>query len=290
MQFTRPARIYFYTHLDKLSVDLAWQRVSKKAIAEEDEFNIEFADQRDFQRVILKESLKGKSSLRIALPAPATYYVRVKDGDGNLSDIKTIVMARPVVPEIVSPVAEAELETPGHQPLKLKVELKPLSPGARAQIQVANNPEFNNPSVDQFTTVPEVTTAVLPDEYYIRARSIYEADALESAWSETTHISVREPLDVNRMARAGMPYEIVIPNLEYPRALYKGADQEVQNHVRQQKPFPEFFSAYMRKGYDLVVKRRNTTDLEQKMSTPEFPASWIYPGRVDVVYKMEARA
>ncbi|MBX3022999.1 MAG: fibronectin type III domain-containing protein [Bdellovibrionales bacterium] len=286
LRFNLPQRSHFYSFEDRRRVDLAWSYSSLRSTNAQDEFAVEISETSDFSRLTAKENLKGKAAISVALNVPSAQYVRVKDSHGNLSETRQLVLAKPQAPVIKAPKAREGFETADK--LNLKVEVQPLTPGSGLHVQIARDAQFQQLIADKLSSAPEVEVELVLGDYFVRARSLYEADRLQSAWTDPLPIYVREPLDVHRMARGGMAYDILIPNLEYPKALYKAPVAQVQNHLRAQRHFADYFSNYMRKGYDLVLSRRHS-DEEKVQRTPDLPAEWILPGRLDFLYHMAAQ-
>lgn len=289
LRLLAPERIYFYSEQDRRSVNISWGYVSGRSVKAEDEFTLEVSPGADFLRLEAKEPVSGQHTAAISLAVPGNYFYRVRDSRGNVSPPRNLVFAKPVPPQIESPAHDSVLDmADGETPLRVLTRLQPLAPGSRAHIQIARDPAFTQLVLDRPTTVPEAVSDLSAGDYYVRAKAMFDADKIESAWSNASFFTVREPLDLNRMARQGMPYEIVIPNENYPRELYRNPTAARQA-VQKLKPFQEFFAGYLRKGYDLVTGLRDQPASERKQTEAQFPAAWIEPGRIDVTYRIEAR-
>lgn len=278
LEWVRPDRVYHYSNQEKVGIELRWRR----AIGQSDGvFTLETATEPTFRTLSARETLKGD---RLAHTfARGSTFVRVRDDRGATTPVREVHVAQPAVPVLRTP-QEDTFEAPAN----FTLSYGPLDAGARLQVQIAADAGFTKLTLDRAMSTNELPYASAPADLYARARFVYDADQIQGAWSTTKRLHVREPLDLNRMARAGMPYDILIPNKDYPHRLFGAKDAEVQGHLRTLEPLPRFFDAYLRKGYTLVTGLRGQPESERPQTTPEFPPEWIRPGRVDVTYRIEA--
>ncbi|WP_286237167.1 FecR domain-containing protein [Neptuniibacter halophilus] len=164
------------------AVDFSWSQPELAA-----SYHLEIARDEGFtDRVRLEQGIRA-AQWQETITRPGVYFWRVNSvtasGEEGPSGVigQFNVMALPPTPELQQPVIDQEQLT-----LRWREE-----PGvARYQLQLAGEPEFANPELDQITT-DSALSVVRPasGNYYLRVRGVYE-DGVSGGWSEPQQVVV----------------------------------------------------------------------------------------------------
>jgi len=288
LKFTQPTRSRYHSRQSVLPVEFAWEYTSKRAPLDNDEFILEFAQEPTFATVVMRENLLGQMKLSAPLPLPQTVFYRVKDGKGNFSNVRRLVLDRPEIPRILSPKPGDEFKTEPKDAAPVFITMAPPQPDARIQVQVSTDSSFAQPETDMEISVPQILQKFPNGNYFLRARSRFEQDALDSEWSAPVSFTVREMINPLDLKRIDLRSHIVIPNLDYAGSLYGAADAEVQRYLAAVDPFPQFFADAIFENHQLVAQRRDLDSIRTPISGAQFPATWINPGLTEILYRVES--
>ncbi len=287
LRFTAPLRGRFYSRQSVMNIEFAWAYTSNSPAKDSDEFILEFAPEPTFNKIVMRENLLGTMKLNTGLPLPQTIYYRVRDSKGNFSTTRRLVLEAPAIPEIISPKVNADFETDSQDAVPVFITMSPPQPEGRQQVQVSRDAGFTELGIDSFVTAPQLNEKFPPGSYFLRARSRFDQDNLESDWSVAVPFTVRQRVNPLDLKRANLLTHVVIPNLTYPTPIYSAADSGVQNYLATMTPFPEYFANLAFENHGLLAKRRDKDSAPTLITGSQFPAAWLYPGLTEILYRLE---
>lgn len=289
--FRLPDRAVSYSYNAEERVHFDWAYQSGRRVGGIDEFSFEASNDPAFKLLSLREQIIARQNLESTIPVPSDLYYRVKDKSGAFSETRRLRLLRPQVPSIMQPAANAVHETEAGQSYKLSMRLSEPQPQSKLWLQIARDPEFND-LIERKTLIDPTASIELPiGQYYLRAKAEFnqltsDGTTLQTEWSETRPVLVRERIGIT-IAQSRISSSIIIPNLNYPAALYRAPELRIQEHLAQTPQFSRFFERQMASGHELVVSKAGEPDAI-KLSGPGFPATWIQPGLSRISYHLES--
>lgn len=287
--FRAPELPVVYSFNERETVRFAWDYSSGRPLGGLDEFGLEASEDASFRELAMREQIRGKTEFFTSLSVPADVYFRVKDRSGVFSETRRLRLLRPVVPSVVTPAADAVMETEVGQRLSVPIRLSEPQPDSKIWLQVARDSEFND-VIERKTLIDPHTALDLPmGQYYLRVKAEYrqmnaDGSTLQTEWSVPHPLLVRERLGT-KLLQARLPAVLTIPNRPYPAQIY-GKDAESQEYLARTAQFARFFERFMARGHELVVNRAGRDEV--RLTSPNFPAAWIKPGTQRLNYRNEA--
>lgn len=282
-----PERTHVYSRDARVGLDFTWGYSSGNTAAPTDEFFLEFSLDPTFSKIAMREVFSGQTRFSTSLTVPQVLFFRVKDNRGNFSVTCKLALLAPDVPIVVSPKAGSEIFVHRGQEGQVIFSINPAQTGGNLRLQVGKDREFNHLVVDEIMKSRQLAWKLPTGDYFVKARSEFESDQVFSDWSGVVPFSVKEKVNPLDIKRANLPSHVIIPNLNYPSSLY-GSALNSKRYLAATSPFVEFFNDLTFAEHILKAKRRDVDSESVGVSGSQFPAEWIDPGLIELVYHVES--
>jgi hypothetical protein len=179
--FLAPKFSVHYSHNDSEELEFSW-RYSNREVG--GPFLFEASGDPSFKTTwVSREAIEPK--IAVAVHFPRVIYYRVKDGQGNYSEIRRLSLLRPNAPSIAFD---------SHFHRKSILNLK-LTPESRATVQIAKDPYFQQVFITRSGVASNYGFELPAGKYFARARLEYrqfnyDFTPMVSPWSESKAFSI----------------------------------------------------------------------------------------------------
>ena len=268
----RPARLTFAW---------AWEN-GRKPTADED-YVIEFSTTPDFKTIHATKSVHAALTTSMSVSQSLSLLYRVRAPGGEVSQIERVRFVRLAEPEILTPLAGATFEVDPRAELPVAFTFR-KDAAAKIKYQVAPNEEFN-PATRERLVDSAGLESLPPGGYFVRARAEYGA-AGASGWTSARPFTVANRPEALPLARNGPAAHALIPNREYPAALYAAQPARVRRYLEAQGFLRRFFAA---ESFDRITVNVDGDPKPYASATPAWPREKLGPGDYGYTYQTEKK-
>jgi hypothetical protein len=264
--------------------EFAWQWQDHHPAKPNELFTIEFSNSVNFEKVSAVKKVKAKMATSLLASQTTHLYFRVRGPSDELTSVEAVDFVLSTAPEILKPAPLsqwiADHGERGHVPFVFN----PVEPERNLWWQVSQDPEFKEILVNVDSQKLEFEKDLVPGQYFVRARTDYGKNNY-GPWTKPNPFVVSE-----RVRAQDMPVltkKVLIPNRDYPGALYTASVSHIQKFLQKQG-FLETYFDELNENFDslqMILKKPENKTL--KVEGKGWPAPLMYPGTYIYNVQME---
>ncbi len=264
---------------DETKIEFAWAYDDNRAVSVNDQYTLEFSDQPTFEQVQLSKKVTGRMSTDLLLKTSLSLFYRVRSPSGEMSQVERVRFVRLSGVEIVRPRQGDVWLAPAGETTEVPLVFSKESQ-AGVRYEIATDAEFNDVVASQVTFDNNVKAELAVGAYFIRARSDYGEGRL-TRWSESLAFRVDQALQELRLSDAGITNEVLIPNAEYPKAIYGSRGDKALSFLAENGFLQRFFP-WTQEQFDelrIFLQGEDTVRVQKDIRWPNdklAPGNYVY--------------
>ena len=286
LEALKPKREQVVYSEEPTRIPFAWRWSNDRAPASEEDYKIEFSSSPGFEKMHATKLVKGQLETSLAVTESLAFYYRVRGPRGETSQVEKVNFVRLRKPFIVKPVANAKFVTPADQPFPVQVEFK-RPDNMQVTYQIADEPEFKAPLQNETTPEFKMVKPLTVGHYYMRARGDLGGGRLTS-WTTALPFDVEKRIEALKLSGGPTQEKVLIPNREYPPALYSASTGAVKNYVASHGFLKNFFP-FEKGSFDelkLQFEGAKGTSQEFAQKAAQWPREKMRPGQFKYRYQV----
>ena len=267
---------------DIAHVDFQWKWNTERRPAADDRFKVEFSTSPMFNSIHAVRDVKGQLGTSVIVADSTSLFYRVRGPNGELSQVEKLNFVRLNKPLIVKPVAQTRFEVPAERDARVEIEFRKPE-GASIWYQISSDPQFQTILNNENTSDLKSTRDFAPGQYYLRAKSDF-GDGHETGWTEPVPFTVDHKTEKFDLNKAPMQAKVLIPNQNYPAALYSAPPAKVKEYLAKKGLLKDYFP-FPREMFDHLNLQYSNSPRTQTQTDVSWPKEKLRPGRY--LYKFQ---
>lgn len=248
-----------------------------------DKFTLEFAAEPTFKTLHATKIVSGALETKMNVSRSLSLFYRVRGPQGQMSQTEKVNFVRLEKPVIVKPIAGQKMLTPPGQNAMVEMEFKRPE---RSQVwyQIAADPEFKQ--ILSEAAIPETRKIqeLAIGSYFLRAKGDF-GNKNFTDWSEPVPFEIEAQLEQLRLTEVPARNKILIPNRNYPSALYGASEEKVSKFLVNRGFLKDYFP-FPKSSFDQLKVKFDGEESAVAQTGVNWPERAMRPGKYGFRYQV----
>lgn len=277
LHIEKPLRDQYFVSENPTQIDFSWAWDNSRSALRNERYTVEFSTHPNFSKIHALKSVDGQLSTSMTVSQSLSLFFRVKGPEGQISAPEKVNFLRLEKPLILAPLANSKI--PSQDDLGAMVGFEFHAPQKASVIyQIAADDKFERILVNRATALPKAEQQLAAGEYFLRARGDFGKGHLTS-WTDSRAFKVSPLPEILPLAKRHLPTKILIPNVNYPRALYGAPSEQVQGFLAQRGLLQRYLPFHESEMDEMKLQMQTGKGESYTLRSGAWPEQNLKPGR-----------
>ncbi len=263
------------------TIPFAWKWNTGRTPTRDERYTVEFSESPAFAELKAKRDVRGALTTNLPVVESTSLFYRVRAPGGVLSGIEKINFVRMGKPIIIKPVVQDRILTSRDSKAPVEIVFE-RPPNSSVFYQIARDAEFQGVVVAENTPQEKRVQELPAGRYFVRAKGGFGGTHWTD-WTEPVPFTVETRQDILPLVQMRDKTRVIIPNRDYPPALYQSAAPKVENYLAGRGLLRNFFAVPAGGMDELRVQFENAEARAQHDNS--WPVNRIHPAQYKFKYQ-----